>query len=57
MSSTLEQLWISYNFIGSVDGLLGCKKLTTLYMSNNKIKSWAEVEKLRQLPELRDILL
>ena len=46
-----------YNFIGNVDGVLPCTKLTTLYMSNNKIKSWGEVEKLRQLVNLRDLEL
>ena len=57
ISSSLEQLWISYNFIGNLDGVLVCKKLTTLYISNNKIRSWKEIAKLRELPALRDLLL
>eukprot|EP00940_MAST-03C_sp_MAST-3C-sp2_P002950 g2950.t1 len=57
VSSTLEQLWISYNFIGNLDGVLCCKKLKTLYISNNKIRAWSEVQKLRGLPELRDLVL
>lgn len=46
VAGTLEQLWISYNEIGSLDGLLCCSKLKTLYISHNKIKSWEEVSKL-----------
>ena len=30
--------------------------LTTLYMSNNNIKNFAELEKLAALPNLRDVL-
>ena len=46
VSSTLEQLWLSYNQISSLDGLSACTQLTTLYMSNNLIKSWVEIDKL-----------
>ena len=46
VSGTLEQLWISYNEISSLDGLasLGC--LTTLYCARNNIKSFSELDKL-----------
>lgn len=57
VSSTLEQLWISYNFIGNLDGVLCCKKLKTLYISNNKIRAWSEIDKLKGLSGLRDLLL
>jgi dynein light chain 1 len=43
---TLEELWLSYNQIEKLDGLGPCIKLTNLFMSNNRIKSWEEVAKL-----------
>ena len=46
MSSTLEELWLSYNQITSLDGLSGLSQLTTLYLSNNLIKAWNELDKL-----------
>ena len=39
-----------------MDGLQPCIKLTTLFISNNKIKSWDEVSKLSQLPEIKTVL-
>ena len=56
MASTLEELWISYNQINSLDGLSACSNLTTLYISNNQIKAWNELDKLAGLPNLRDVL-
>ena len=32
-------------------------KLHLLFMSNNRIKSWGELTKLTQLPELKALLL
>lgn len=46
MSSSLEELWISYNQINSLDGISCCTNLTTLYISNNLIKAWNELDKL-----------
>jgi dynein light chain 1, axonemal len=46
VASSLEELWISYNQISSLDGLQCCTNLTTLYISNNIIKSWSELDKL-----------
>lgn len=46
MSESLEELWVSYNLITSLDGLSTLIKLTTLYMSNNQLKTWAELDKL-----------
>ena len=46
VAGTLEQLWLSYNEITSLDGLLCCHKLQTLFISHNKIKTWEEVAKL-----------
>ena len=56
VASTLEELWISYNQINSLDGLSACSNLTTLYISNNQIKAWNELDKLAGLPNLRDVL-
>ena len=53
---TLEELWLSYNSIEKLDGLQPCIKLTTFYLSNNKIRSWDEVGKLSQLPEIKNVL-
>lgn len=33
-----------------------CNKLRTLYLSNNKIADWAELDKLAGLPELKEVL-
>lgn len=46
VAGSLEELWISYNQISSLDGLQACTNLTTLYISNNIIKSWSELDKL-----------
>ncbi|GMI10595.1 hypothetical protein TrLO_g13786 [Triparma laevis f. longispina] len=57
LAESLEQLWISYNQITTLDGLADLKNLQILYISNNNIKSWAELDKLASLPALKDILL
>ena len=46
VSDTLEELWLSYNSITSLDGIQNLSNLTTLYLSNNLIKSWDELDKL-----------
>ena len=46
MAGTLEELWVSYNQINSLDGINICTNLTTLYISNNLIKAWTELDKL-----------
>jgi dynein light chain 1 len=46
VASTLEHLWISYNQISSLEGLTCLEKLTTLFMSNNTIKSFSELKHL-----------
>lgn len=55
VADTLEQLWISYNQIGSLAGIEKLTNLQVLYISNNKINSWAEVERLQALPKLREL--
>ncbi len=57
VGGTLQELWLSYNMISSLDGLAPCVALTTLYLSNNKIADWAELDKLASLPCLQDLLL
>lgn len=57
VADTLRQLWISYNLIEKLNGIEKCKKLKVLYISNNKIEKWQEIERLRELPELEDLLL
>ncbi|KAF4748153.1 Dynein light chain 1, axonemal, partial [Perkinsus olseni] len=57
VGASLQQLWISYNQISSLDGLTPCVKLHTLYISNNAIASWDEISKLSALPELTNICL
>lgn len=46
IGGTLEQLWLSYNIIDKLDGLHQCSKLEVLYMSNNRISKWDEIDKL-----------
>jgi dynein light chain 1 len=46
VAATLEQLWISYNSIDKLTGLSCCKKLRVLFMSNNMLAKWNEIEKL-----------
>mmetsp|Transcript_6628 Transcript_6628/g.14423 ORF Transcript_6628/g.14423 Transcript_6628/m.14423 type:complete len:194 (-) Transcript_6628:217-798(-) len=56
VAGTLQQLWISYNTIASLDGLACLTNLTTLYCSNNAIKSFSELDKLKANEQLRDVL-
>lgn len=56
VAGTLEELWISYNQISSLDGLACLKNLTTLYCSNNCIKSFSELDKLASLDKLVNVL-
>merc|ERR1719394_1962392 len=50
IGATLQELWLSYNSISTLDGLQPCSKLHTLFMSNNKIKDWTELGKIASLP-------
>lgn len=56
IGETLRELWISYNLLSIRNGLLSCKKLHTLFMLDNRIKSWGEITKLTQLLELKELL-
>ena len=57
IAGSLEELWASYNSISSLDGIPSLSKLQVLYLSNNKVKSWDELDKLQAMSDLRDILL
>ncbi len=46
IGATLRELWLSYNNIEKLDGLQPCTKLQVLYIGNNKIKNWDEIDKL-----------
>ncbi|CAD8139882.1 unnamed protein product [Paramecium octaurelia] len=56
IGQTLKELWLSYNYIERLDGLQPCVKLHTLYIGNNRIKIWDEVDKLKDLPEIANVL-
>nr|PUA87967.1 putative dynein light chain [Toxoplasma gondii TgCATBr9] len=56
VGQTLRELWLSYNQIERLDGLQPCVKLEVLYMSNNRVKGWEEVEKLAALPTIVNVL-
>lgn len=57
VADTLEELWISYNVIEKLTGLDKLAKLKVLYLANNRVKEWAEVERLAALSGLEDLLL
>lgn len=57
LADTLEELWISYNYIEKTKGIMGMHKLKVLYMSNNAIDSWSEVQKLLKLENLQELIL
>ncbi len=53
-AASLEELWMSYNQISSLDGLSSLVNLTTLYLSNNSIKAWSELDKLVSVGRLNN---
>uniref|UniRef100_A0A3P8S3N2 Dynein axonemal light chain 1 n=1 Tax=Amphiprion percula TaxID=161767 RepID=A0A3P8S3N2_AMPPE len=55
VGDTLEELWISYNFIEKLKGIQCMKNLKVLYMSNNLVKDW-EFVRLADLPCLADLV-
>merc|ERR1719253_392500 len=56
VGATLKELWLSYNLINTLDGLHSCLKLEILFMANNKLGNWDELDKLTSLPELKNVL-
>ena len=57
VADTLEELWLSYNKIEKLANIEKLTKLRVLYMSNNAIANFNELEKLGELPELSELLL
>ena len=57
VADTLEQLWISYNQIGTFSGVEKLVNLQVLFASNNRISAFSEVERLQSLPKLREVNL
>lgn len=57
VGDVLEELWISYNLIESLNGLAPhCSALKVLYIAHNKIKDWNELEKLKELKSLINVV-
>ena len=55
VGANLEELWISYNLIEKLDGLAPhCQALQVLYIAHNKIKDKNELEKIKDLPNLKN---
>mmetsp|Transcript_6981 Transcript_6981/g.17377 ORF Transcript_6981/g.17377 Transcript_6981/m.17377 type:complete len:197 (-) Transcript_6981:125-715(-) len=57
VADTLEELWISYNLVEKLANFEKLTKLRVLYMSNNKVASMDELNKLGELDGLRELLL
>ena len=54
---TLKELWMSYNGIENLSGLAPhCNALQVLYIAHNKIKDWNELDKLKDLPNLKNVV-
>lgn len=53
VADTLKQLWISYNEITSLDGVKDCVKLECLYVGNNLLASFNDLNILSNLTNLQ----
>lgn len=53
VADTLKQLWISYNEIASLDGVKDCIKLEALYIGNNMLASYNDLNVLQNLTNLQ----
>mmetsp|Transcript_38186 Transcript_38186/g.49420 ORF Transcript_38186/g.49420 Transcript_38186/m.49420 type:complete len:115 (-) Transcript_38186:426-770(-) len=53
VSATLEELWISYNMLKTLDDINVLENLEVLYIGNNHISDWSELDKLASLPKFR----
>lgn len=53
VADTLKQLWISYNEITSLDGVKDCVKLECLYVGNNLLASYNDLNILSNLTNLQ----
>lgn len=57
LGNKLEQLWISYNLISSLNGIEKLKTLKVLFVGNNKITDIKEIARLAELPYLEELVL
>jgi|ERR1712166_931797 len=58
LGARLEQLWISYNIISSLAGIEKLRVLKVLFISNNKISDFKEVNRLAELSStLEEVVL
>ncbi len=53
VAGTLEQLWLSYNQIMKLTGMECLTKLRVLYLANNQIKDYKELDSVPQTVEAR----
>jgi dynein light chain 1 len=57
VSDTLEEIWVSYNSIDKLAGVEACTKLKVLYIANNLVKDWKEIDRLKSCVQLEELLL
>merc|ERR1719453_684440 len=57
VADTLEELWMSYNFVEALKGIEKLHNLRVLYLSNNKIKDFDVLDPLKACEKLEDLLL
>jgi dynein light chain 1 len=53
IAGTLEELWVSYNQIKTLDDINVLENLEVLYISNNSLADFGELDKLAGLPKFR----
>ena len=57
IGANLKELWLSYNLIDKLDGLFPhCTALEVFYLAHNKVKDWNEIDKLKELPRLTNVV-
>ncbi len=57
VGQTLEELWLSYNLIESLTGIFPhCTTLKVLYLAHNKIKDINELDKLKPLQNISNVV-
>jgi len=56
ISDRLEELWMSYNPVSSINGIEKLQNLRVLYMGNCKIADKKEFMRLCELPKLEEIV-
>lgn len=56
LADNLEELWISYNDIERMKGVLNMRRLKVLHMSHNKVEDLNEVQNLGKMESLLDFV-